>query len=162
MNGSNNAFCVGGLLAILWLSLAGTMLGQEKPAAETKPQTKCNAYRVDTNTNRIHFNAAEPWIAIPNAADRNRLRVQGELGQVFAMQNCDAPDLIAKIPVYKNPEEMTGSTLAEIASGQPVLILEQRGDWHRVKGRPINVGAPVIWSGEGWVKADQKTILVKY
>ncbi|MBI4461969.1 MAG: hypothetical protein HY653_03590 [Acidobacteria bacterium] len=171
MNGSQGLSYVGGVLAALLLSLAGTAYGQEKPVEEAKPKSNCNAYHVDNANNRVYFNAPEPWIAIPTPAERSQLRVQGELGQLFVMQNCDTPDLIAKIPVLGKPESESGkpepasgsdSTVTEIASGQPVLVLEQRGDWYRVKGRPVSVGAVVLWAGEGWVKTDKKTILVKY
>jgi hypothetical protein len=163
--GSKSANYAGVIVAVVvFLSLGAPAYGQEKTPADTKTKPNCNGYRVDNAKNRVYFNAPEPWIAIPTQAERNQLRVQGELGQVFVMENCDTPDLISKVKVYANADdgEPAGQPTAEIVSGQPALILEQRGDWYRVKGRPANVGAPEIWKGEGWVKADKKVIVVKY
>ncbi len=161
-NGSRRKVELGLALAVVVMLSTPLTYGQAKPE---KAKGECNAYRVDNQKNRVHFNAPEPWIAIPTKEERNQLRTQGDLGQVFVMENCDTPDLISRIKVYGSPEEGEkdgGAVLTEIASGQPVLILEQRSGWYRIKGRSANVGSPVIWNGEGWIKPDSKTIIIKY
>lgn len=167
MRNRSGLFPLPGLVsASFLLGFALSANAQEKPAtqAPAKPKAECNAYRVDNTKNRVYFNAPEPWIAIPTQTERNQLRGNAELGQVFVMENCDTPNLIARVKVHGKPDDagLDGPGADEIASGQPVLILEQRGEWHRIRGRPAIVGGTELWKGEGWVKTDKKVILVKY
>jgi len=143
-----------GLMLLVFLGLAMTALTQEKP--ETK--ANCYAYRIDEKQNRVYFNDLQIYILIPPKEERNQLRKQGELGQVFIMENCDRPDLAANLNIYSKPQtsEKEEEPIAKVISGMPVFILEKQGEWYRVKGRVE------LWQGEGWIKMAGKTILVKY
>lgn len=143
-----------GLALLVLLALPGTAFAQEKP----KPEPNCYAYRIDNTKNRVYFNDPQVYVVIPSKAERDRLRAQGTLGQVFVMQNCDTPDLGANVNVYMVPQTSNSKSepAAKIISGMPVYILEERGDWCRVKGRVD------LWRGEGWVKVAGKIILIKY
>jgi len=139
---------------VVLLGLTVTAFAQEKP----KSESNCYAYRIENTKNRVYFNNPQIYVVIPPKAERDRLRGQGELGQVFVMQNCDTPDLTASVDVYTIPQTDNPESKPpiQIISGMPVYILEQRGEWYRVKGRVD------LWRGEGWVKVASKTLLVKY
>lgn len=143
-----------GWALLVLLSLIMPAFAQEKPG--TKPN--CYAYRVDNQKNRVYFNDPQIYVVIPPKEERERLRQQGALGQVFMMQNCDTPDLAATVDVYLEPQtgDSKSEPTAKIISGMPVYILAEQSEWCRVKGRVD------LWRGEGWVKVTGKTILVKY
>jgi hypothetical protein len=150
----------GSLLVADMLLVAGLLGGsltvpgtaQETPA---KP-IKCNQYTVDSEKNRVSFNNPRIYIMIPSKAERDRLRGEGSPGQVFIMKDCDTPDETATLKVYPEPADATATPSEEIFSATPVLVLAEQNGWVQVKGRTK------MWEGRGWIKLNDKTVVVKY
>lgn len=138
-------------LSLFWLLLASPFA---RGQTETQPKSNCNQYRLDKKTNRIVFNDPRVIIMMPSKEDLQRLRAQGTPGQVFLMKSCDAPDVMGEVKVFQNADR--GSTAETIPSATRVVILEARGDWVKVKGYTS------LWKGTGWVKEDDKILVVEF
>lgn len=141
-------------LGLAWIG-AGGSLGRGAEEKANKPEN-CNAYTVDESKNRITFNNPELYIVIPTKTERDEFRLQGTPAQVFAMKDCDNFDETANLKVYEEPGAAEGSPSTEIVSATPIWVLAEQGDWVQIKGRTK------LWSGKGWIKLDDKTVLVKY
>lgn len=135
------------LLALILVLPAAAQTQAAKPP-------NCNLYRLDEKANRIVFNDPRVIILMPSKEERQKLRAEGKPGQIFLMKSCDAPDLEGDVGIYH--EAKNSDPMEKIPSAVRVIVVAEQGEWVQVKGHTS------LWKGTGWVKLDDKTVLVKY
>jgi len=147
-NGSHTQRSVPLLAGLALLGLAAL------PAdAQSARPANCYAYQLDEKSGKIIFNDPRVTILMPEKKERDRVRSQGTPAQVFLMHNCDAPDTLADLKVYSEASENGDPEL--IPSASRVIVLAEKGDWVQVKGH-------TGWKGSGWIKREDKLVIVRY
>lgn len=135
-------------------------LAAQPAAAQAKPQetkpANCNTYKLEEKANRITFKDTRVFVLMPEKKDRDTLRAEGTPGQLFRMKNCDSPDLEAELDVFSEADRAGDKPVEKIPSAVRVVILSERENWIQVKGHTS------LWKGTGWIRLDDKTLVVRY
>lgn len=141
----------GALLA----GLAALPVAAQGQSQEAKP-ANCSTYKLDEKTNRITFKDTRVFVLLPEKQERDTLRTQGTPGQLFRMKNCDTPDLEAELDVFNEADRPGDKPAEKVPSAVRVVILAEKEKWIQVKGHTS------LWKGTGWIRVDDKTLVVRY